>query len=234
MKRFLSAEWRDLILANYEVPRELLLPRVPHGVELDDHDGRVFVSLVAFKFHRTKLRDIMIPGHVNFVEVNLRFYVKRQMEGEVRRGTTFIKEFVPRQMISQVARFAYGEPYETWSTGVSEPHNQLCYCWSKRQSRNSIEIEKPTKIQLPGLNSHGEFITEHYWGYTKRKENHTSEYRVTHPQWEQSVIENYQIKVDFERCYGKEFAFLNDQIPYSVLFALGSEIEIFPGINLRE
>ncbi len=43
MKRnshFLSAEWNNLIMANYVVPKEILLPFVPHKTELDFYKGR--------------------------------------------------------------------------------------------------------------------------------------------------------------------------------------------------
>ena len=86
MKKFLTAEWRDLIMANYEVDSDLLASRVPAGTELDLHDGKCFVSLVGFMFLDTRVMDFLVPFHVNFEEVNLRFYVQRESEGELRRA----------------------------------------------------------------------------------------------------------------------------------------------------
>ncbi|MFP6584099.1 MAG: DUF2071 domain-containing protein [Candidatus Hydrogenedentota bacterium] len=37
--KFLTAEWRNLILANYEVEEGVVAPLLPEGVELDTHDG---------------------------------------------------------------------------------------------------------------------------------------------------------------------------------------------------
>ncbi len=90
MKRFLTAEWRDLIMANYEADPALLLPLVPDGCELDLHDGKCFVSLVGFMFFNTRVLGLPVPFHVNFEEVNLRFYVRHETQGEVRRGVVFV------------------------------------------------------------------------------------------------------------------------------------------------
>ena len=75
-KPFLSAEWRNLIMMNYEVPPAVLEPYLPKGVELDLFEGNAYVSLVAFHFLNTKVAGIGFPFHKNFEEVNLRFYVK--------------------------------------------------------------------------------------------------------------------------------------------------------------
>src|SRR3982751_5648635 len=115
MRKFLTAKWSDLIMANYEVDPALLAPNLPAGTTLDLHEGRCFVSLVGFMFLDTRVMGFSVPFHVNFEEVNLRFYVKRTTSDEVRRGVVFIKEIVPRSVIATVARVAYGEPYECWS-----------------------------------------------------------------------------------------------------------------------
>src|ERR1700683_3807152 len=109
---FLSAEWRDLVMLNYEVSPQLLQPFVPRGTELDSFEGKTFVSLVGFRFLRTKLFGILpIPFHTDFDEVNLRFYVRRHDAGTNKRGVVFIREIVPRRAIALVARLAYGENY---------------------------------------------------------------------------------------------------------------------------
>ena len=106
-------------MANYAVDPSLLATRVPHGTELDLQDGKCFVSLVGFMFLETRVLGLPIPFHVNFEEVNLRFYNQRVADGEVRRAVCFVKEIVPRFAIATVARVVYGEPYQCWEHG---PH----------------------------------------------------------------------------------------------------------------
>ena len=73
---FLHAAWNNLIMANYVVPEKLLSPYIPDKTELDFYEGKTYVSLVGFMFLNTRIRGFSVPYHVNFEEVNLRFYVK--------------------------------------------------------------------------------------------------------------------------------------------------------------
>src|SRR4051794_22295162 len=94
-RAFLTAQWTNLILANYAVPDALVLPYLPPGLELDRHEGRAFVSLVAFDFVGTRVFGIPWPGYRDFPEVNLRFYVRCGAD----RGVCFIRELVPLRLI---------------------------------------------------------------------------------------------------------------------------------------
>ena len=75
---FLTAEWRKLIMAQYEVAPKKLAPYLPLGLELDLYQGECYVSLVAFLFDRVRIKGVAIPLHTSFEEINLRFYVHRR------------------------------------------------------------------------------------------------------------------------------------------------------------
>lgn len=216
-------------MANYAVEPKLLADFVPKGTSLDFYGGECFVSLVGFRFLETRVLGIFVPFHVNFEEVNLRFYVKRETGAETRRGVVFVKEIVPRRAISFVARAFYGEPYETWKMSHSRTENELAYFWSKANCKNRIAVETGKNLGVPAENSHGEFIVEHYWGYTRRGANRTDEYRVEHPKWELFEVNRAEINVDFRFVYGEKFAFLSAIEPTSILLAKGSEISVYKG-----
>ena len=233
MKKFLTAKWQNLVMANYVVEPELLQNRVPKGTSVDFHEGRCFVSLVGFMFVDTRVLGIPIPFHINFEEVNLRYYVKRETNNEIRRGVCFVKEIVPRFAITTVARTMYGEPYETWKMSHAQNEKELTYAWSKDGVKNRIQVEIAENLGVPIENSEGEFIIEHYWGYTMRGETRTDEYKVEHPKWELFNVNYAEIDVDFGKTYGKEFAFLSDRQPKSILLAKGSAIAVYKGEKLR-
>ncbi len=233
MKKFLTAAWQDLVMANYRIAPEILESLVPKGTSLDRYQGECYVSLVCFKFIKTAVKGIQIPFHTNFEEVNLRFYVKRELHEETRRGVVFVKEIVPRMMIANVANLVYGEPYETWSMSHKQSEKELSYFWSKGKVENRVTVEIAESLGVPADESHGAFIIEHYWGYTKRAKNRTDEYKVEHPKWELYDINYAEIEVDFAKTYGAKFGFLTDQEPDTILLAKGSDISVYQGEKLK-
>ena len=104
---FLSARWENLIMANYSVNPEVLLPFLPNGVELDTYNNKTYVSLVGFMFKKTSLFHIPIPFLGTFEEINLRFYVKRIEGDTIKRGVVFINETVPYQIVAWLANKLY-------------------------------------------------------------------------------------------------------------------------------
>ncbi len=234
MQNFLKAEWRKLALANYAVQPSLLSKYIPAKTELDLWNGTCYVSLVGFMFLNTTVKGFKVPYHINFEEVNLRFYVKYHdpVEG-LKRGVVFIKEIVPRPALTFVANAVYGEHYQTLPmTHVWEDSHaslNVEYRWKHKLKWNSIEVEagKPSQDFL--LGSEEEFITEHYWGYTKINLSKTSAYEVAHPRWEVYPVKDYRIDVDFGDVYGSEFHLLKYEKPLSVFLAEGSEVIVKGG-----
>jgi hypothetical protein len=74
-----------------------------------------------------------------------------------------------------------------------------------------------------------EFITEHYWGYTRRRNGSTGEYGVAHPRWQVYPLHASHVEADFGSLYGALFAPLTHRIPDHVLLAEGSAIAIRSG-----
>lgn len=225
---FLKAEWRKLAIINYEIDPEILMKYLPEGTELDFYKGKCYVSVVGFMFLNTKLLGVSVPFHRNFEEVNLRFYVKKK-DGEIwKRGVVFIKEIVPKPALSFIANSIYKENYRTMpmKNAIVEKGSELLitYSW-KDKSWHSIQIKAEHKALPMQENSEFEFITEHYFGFTK-KENKTSEYEVCHPRWQYYEIKDYHLQIDFGTVYGKDFDSLNQQQPISVMLAEGSEIQV--------
>lgn len=225
---FLTAEWRKLAIINYEINPELLLPYLPAGTELDFYHGKCYISLVGFMFLNTKLLGFPIPFHRNFEEVNLRFYVKKKEGDQCKRGVVFVKEIVPKPALSLVANSVYQEHYETMPMQNTIHHTDnevlIRYSWKDR-TWHSITVTAGNNPLPMKPDSEFEFITEHYFGFTKKKDK-TAEYEVCHPKWEYYEVKNHDVKVDFESLYGSGFRYLNLQRPISVMLAEGSKIRV--------
>lgn len=227
---FLKAEWRKLAIANYAVDAKVLAPYLPAKTELDIWNDTIYVSLVGFMFVNTKVLGLKIPFHTNFEEVNLRFYVRHKHGNEWKRGVVFIKEIVPRHAITFVANTLYKEHYQTlpmrhlWE--VKDNTRLTQYEWKCKNQWQSFRVESEVNAQAIPEDSETEFITEHYWGYTKINPTKTFEYEVTHPKWLAYPIKKYSIDVDFGLTYGDRFELLNEQQPKSVMLAEGSLITV--------
>lgn len=228
--KFLSAEWNNLIMANYVIDPELLKDHLPPKTELDLYNGQCFVSLIGFMFEETAIRGFRIPFHINFEEVNLRFYV-RYLEGDTwRRGAVFIKEIVPKRAITFVANTLYNEKYITLPMRhfYRQDHTEISlgYHWRFKGTWNKLEAtaERACSIMVPG--SKEEFIAEHYWGYSKYNAMTTFEYGVEHEPWLIHKVKRFTVDCDFEKLYGASFAYLNTIQPDSVFMAKGSPIHI--------
>jgi len=234
---FLKANWTNLTLINYEIDAKILEKYIPKGTEIELYNEKCYVSLVGFMFENVKLLGLKIPFHVNFEEVNLRFYVKRFENNEWKRGVAFIKEIVPKPALTFIANSVYKEHYQTllMKHSITENENSIDYVyqWKTEKKWNTILIETEKEDSEIEINSEAEFITEHYFGYTKVSENKTFEYEVKHPTWKQQKVINHQIDVDFEKTYGSEFGFLNNKKPTSIIFAKGSEISVENKKNIK-
>lgn len=227
---FLKAKWQKLIMVNYEIDPNQLNEYVPKGTSLDFFDGKCFVSLIGFMFKDTKLLGFKVPCHVNFEEVNLRFYVKREVNGSIKRGVVFIKEIVPKPALTLVANAIYKEHYVTlpmtheW---VDNKHTvKVKYSWKLKGDENFMSVTASKKLLDIQKGSLTEFIAEHYWGYSKASEIKTTEYEVRHPKWQCYKVDNYKLHVDFEANYGQKFKFLSDKEPSSVMLLEGSHISV--------
>jgi uncharacterized protein YqjF (DUF2071 family) len=229
MKAFLTAEWRNLVMMNFVVPEQVLKPYLPIGVELDAFEGKCYVSFVAFHFLDTKVKGIGFPFHRDFEEINLRFYVKRIENGEVKRAVVFISELVPKRMITWVARLLYQEKYtySPMSSNITETDvRTLKFEWGKGKPFQ-LNLETSVGVKPIPNGSKEEFIFEHYWGYTSLPGNKTGEYKVQHPRWNIYTVNSFQYKIDFAKLYGDDFSFLNDMQPDSLFVAEGSDVSVY-------
>lgn len=229
-RSFLTAEWRDLILATYAVDPAVLEPRITSNLELDTIDGQAFVSLVAFDFLETAVLGIKWPGFVNFPEINLRFYVREKDDG--RRGVMFVKELVPSRLVAWIARTIYNEPYFATqmrsSKEVSDETITVSHDWTWKGRSQSLVAVSDREALMPSEDSNEHFFKEHQWGFGVSRSGKPLEYEVRHPHWKVHTVRDLQLDVDFGHLYGAEFGSLNGAEPFSVVHAVGSEISVSP------
>src|SRR5688572_27756095 len=237
---FLTAEWRHLVMLNWRVDPALLESLVPVGTSLDTSGGSHYISLVGFLFRDTRVLGIPIPFHRHFEEINLRFYVRRTLGDEVRRGVCFIRELVPRVAIAITARLAYNEPYvavpmrHRIEPGREAPQpTRVEYGWRMKRHWNAIDATPAGEAVMAAADSHESFITEHYWGYTRQRDGGTVEYHVEHPTWRVRRIPAPVMTGNPALTYGSAFGEVLRRPADSAFLADGSPVVVHRPVRLE-
>jgi uncharacterized protein YqjF (DUF2071 family) len=233
-RSFLTAQWRYLVMLNFDVDPSILHALVPRGTELDLWNGRAIASVVGFRFLRTRVLGVPVPFHRDFEEVNLRFYVRHtSRDGDARRGVVFVRELVPRLGIALIARLAYNEPYlavpmrSTAPAAPTESPGRVSYGWRTGSRWQELGATAAGAPALPSPESEATFITEHYWGYTRQRDGGTMEYEVAHPRWRVWAATDAALDADVPRLYGPSFTRALAARPVSAFIAEGSEITVY-------
>ncbi|MCC6547025.1 DUF2071 domain-containing protein [Candidatus Sumerlaeota bacterium] len=225
---FLTAEWKNLILATWDIDPAALERRLAPGLVLDTRDGRAFVSLVAFDFLDTRVLGVPWPGYRNFPEINLRFYVRHGSE----RGVMFVREFVPQRLIAFMARAIYNEPYSSTSMirrkKVLRGHFSLAHQIIVDGRKHHLRVTAEKESHMAAGDSTQHFFKEHQWGYGRSRNGKLIRYEVRHPHWRTHRVLQSQIKFGFAALYGSEFADLETREPISLFVAQGSRIAVYP------
>ncbi|HEY3394096.1 MAG TPA: DUF2071 domain-containing protein [Lacipirellulaceae bacterium] len=244
-------------MLSFRVPAKLLSKFAPPGTEPDLFDGQAYLSIVGFRFHSTRLFGLAIPGHTRFVEINLRYYVRRHVDGRPRRGVVFVKEIAPRRAVGVAANWLYNENYitrpmrariEIANTRLSRG-DTIEYAWQTKtislpsrevQGEGSVRHVKVARwnhlaarisapLALPKPGSFEEFIIDNYWGYVRGRDVCTREYRVLHDPWRVAPADEVEWNCDLAATYDAPFADYLAATPASALVADGSSIELFRG-----
>ena len=136
-----------------------------------------------------------------------------------------------------MARWVYNEPY----TRVRMNHRvsltataggSATYSWRYRGEPFVLaaEVTGPSRRLEP--HSEAEFITEHYWGYTRQRDGGTLEYRVEHPAWQIWETETATFSGPAATLYGPALGGLLAGPPRSSFVASGSEVVVRAGVRL--
>ena len=234
---FLTAQWRYLAMLSYEADPTALQPLVPPGTELDCWQGKPLLTMVGFLFLDTKILGVPVPFHRDFTEVNLRFDVRRKADGGWRRAVVFVEETVPRAAIAWTARLLYGENYHwapmahriDFERGDPNLPTSVSYSWKHGNHLNRLEMRVGGDSQLVLEGTVQEFVTEHYWGYSRGRGERTGtlEYRVEHPRWRWWPAASARLDGDMCSQFGESLGASLAAKPVSALLAEGSEVRVY-------
>jgi hypothetical protein len=102
----------------------------------------------------------------------------------------------------------------------------VSYAWRQPSGWSELAVESTGVAEPIAVGSEAEFITEHYWGYTRQRDGGTVEYQVTHPRWRTWAVTRATIAGDMAPLYGPAFAEVLAAPPDSAFLAEGSVIAV--------
>ena len=73
----LGQTWEQTFWAHWLVPAEEIRARVPEELEIEEHDGSAWLSIVFFRVRALRARGAFpVPGISSFMQLNVRTYVR--------------------------------------------------------------------------------------------------------------------------------------------------------------
>ena len=181
------------------------------------------------------MRGISIPGHRDFEEVNLRFYVRRRLSPGRTVAPSSSSASWCQVAIAAIARLLYNEPYlsvpmhhRVTLDGIGAARLSMAGATAARSSQLVASVEGSAQPLEAG--SEAEFITEHYWGYTRQRDGGTLEYEVEHPRWRVWTTPRVDLqraggRSSTDRCSERSSA----RPPRSAFVAEGSPVTVYAG-----
>jgi uncharacterized protein len=106
------------------------------------------------------------------------------------------------------------------------------YAWGSGRDRCSMRIETEGVSFLPPDGSLGQFITEHYRGYSAQSDGGCLEYEVQHPQWRVCNAKRASFSGNAAAFYGAEIGRVLSLDPDSAFLTSGSPVTVFKGTRI--
>ena len=108
----------------------------------------------------------------------------------------------------------------------------LEYGWRYGGQEFSIAASVDGSAQMLESGSEAEFITEHYWGYTRQRDGGTLEYEVEHPRWRVWAPPRATFRGPASVLYGSVFGAILGGPPRSAFVAEGSPVTVYAGSRI--
>jgi uncharacterized protein YqjF (DUF2071 family) len=185
------ADWLRPVFVHYEVPVEALQRDVPF--ELDLHEGKAYVSLVAFTmrgmrpFRGGRLAAWFFKPIASNDYLNVRTYVRHRGEP----GIYFLTEWMNNRFSVGLGPWTFGLPYRFGELNY-EHHETGSLSGTVRETIRGPSLTYEANLATPVFTpcpagSLDQFLLERYTAYTAHKTKRRF-FRIWHEPWKQQAI----------------------------------------------
>lgn len=159
--------WRDLLFLHWPVDPVEIRKYIPDELELDLYNNRAWVGIVLFKARGTRPRFMPpIPGSANFLEVNVRTYVKYKN----KTGVYFFSLDANSKLAVEIASFGGFLPYRKAKMSFTKKKGQVIFTSetaAKKGTEEKIALNYRILPQPAVSNELEKWLTERYSLWTK-------------------------------------------------------------------
>jgi hypothetical protein len=160
--------WMHLLFLHWPIPPHLVQMTLPEGLLVDTFDGDAWLGIVPFFMRGVRPAGfISVPGISNFLELNLRTYV-RDVWG--RPGIWFYSLDANQMLAVCLARAAFALPYEFADMRAMVSDGEIDYRSRRLGSESSLHYRyRPSaKLGEATFGSLGFFLIERYRLFARR------------------------------------------------------------------
>jgi uncharacterized protein YqjF (DUF2071 family) len=136
----MQQSWKDLLFIHYKIPYNTLRALVPQELALDTYNDEAWISITPFKMRNVRFRMLpSVPTATNFLELNLRTYVKLNGKG----GIYFFSLDASSILSVMGARAGAFLPYFSANMSVNEEDRTFHF-----QSKRNGDIKTPAVLDV--------------------------------------------------------------------------------------
>jgi uncharacterized protein YqjF (DUF2071 family) len=171
--------WEELAFLHWRVDADAVRALLPHGLELDMHDGAAWLGVTPFRVTGFRLRGVPpLPLLSTFPQLTVRTYVTR----DGKPGIWFFSLDVGSQLAAEAAKRLYRLPYRHARMSVDRRGGFVHYDSSRPGTVFSARFRGSGDILHAQPGSTEEFLTERYCVYAADDER-LYRAELHHPPW---------------------------------------------------
>lgn len=193
----LTADWERTLMLHYEVDPVVLQPWVPFPLDL--HEGRAFVSLVAFTMRDLSPRrggrwtSWMMRPIATHEFLNVRTYVRSHVgtAADEEEGIYFLHEWLPNRLAVLLGRPVFGLPYRLGRLNYEHTHEVGHLAGTVTDAAGGGTLKYRAEVTGPfspcPAGTLTEFLMERYSAFTEWQ-GWKRRFRIWHPPWPQVEV----------------------------------------------
>ena len=163
--------WEDLLFLHWEWDADAIQARLPEGLSVDLYKGKAYIGVVPFRMLRVRPRGLFaVPGLSNFVELNLRTYVR---DAEGRPGVWFFSLDACQRIAVWIAQRCFHLPYHYAQMQAAHSVDGSIHFQSQRgdNSQQEFSYRGQGSARLATDESLDHFLVERYRLFAYREKD---------------------------------------------------------------